>query len=384
LQQNINYKLLILLLALLSAIGPFSVDTYIPSMPIIANEFNVEIDKIEHSLSLFLVGMCIGLFSGGILSDRVGRKKTSLLGLAGFSISSFMIFFTTSVDSLYLYRFIEAIFAGIIVINSPATVRDLFNGKEAARVFSFISTISMLAPILAPIVGSTIIHFVDWRYIFLFLSLYGVVVFIFIYFKLPETYTYHKRSIVESYLSVVTHKVAIWYILALSITFSGMFVFITKSAFIYIDYFGVDTDYFPLFFGADVALIILFARYNIKLINKYKVVSIVKVGISIQFLSAFLLLFFSIEPSIVSTFILLTINVSMMGLIFGNLNSLTLEYFGKNSGVASAVIGILNFGLASIVSFSVSLFHTPNFLPISISLVITSTLAFLFVSKNRD
>lgn len=379
--QNINRTILIPLLALLSAIAPFSIDTYIPAISIISNEFNVHIDMVEHSLSIFLIGMCLGLLVGGILSDRIGRRKTSLIGLINFAIFSLVLFFTTSIEYLIIIRFLEAIFAGIIVINSPATVRDLFKGKDSAQVFSTISTFSMLAPILAPIIGSFIIHFVDWRYIFLFLFFYASIVAIFIYLKLPETYTYNKKNIIETYTSVIKHKIAIRYILALSITFGGMFVFITKSAFIYIDYFGVSTDYFPIFFGSEVFLIIIFSRYNIKLINKYQTQNLVKFGIAIQFITAVIFFIHSFNPNLYFTFFILSINISMMGLIFGNTNSLILDFFEKNSGVASAVVGITNFGLASIISFVVSLFHTQDFFPIAIALIFTSTLAFIFMSS---
>lgn len=381
--QQISSGLLILILGLISAITPFSIDIYIPSIPTIAKDFGVEISYIEFSLSIFLFGMCFGLVFGGIMSDKLGRKKTLLIGLSSFFVISLLLFFSTSLYQLLAFRFVQAIFGGMIVVNSSAIVRDLYSGKEMAKMFGLIGSISMLAPIVAPFVGSLILNFFSWHYIFLFLALYAMVVVYIIYFKLTETYTYKQVDIKASFLSVIKNKKAMYYIMTLAVSFGCLFIFITKSAFIYIDYYGVDTRYFPIFFGADVLFLVLIARYNIVFISRYKIESIIKFGIILQIVSACIFLLLSSDISLYTTFVLLTINVSMIGFIFGNINSLVLEYFPHNSGVASSVIGIINYATASIISFGIAFIHDNTLIPIALSMLIANLLAIYFMYKGE-
>lgn len=203
-----NHITLIILLAVLSSVTPFAVDTYLPSMPSIAQDLSVPINKIEVTISIFLIFFALGQLVGGVLSDKIGRKKAVLIGLAGYSLSSLMLFFTTSLEFLYFFRATQAFLGAMATVNSGAIVRDLFHGKEAAKIFSAIASIMMIAPMVAPAFGSLVISFFTWNYIFLFLALYSFIVFLFIYFKLPITGTKSKTKIKEAYKKVLTHKKA--------------------------------------------------------------------------------------------------------------------------------------------------------------------------------
>ncbi|WP_458701722.1 multidrug effflux MFS transporter [Sulfurospirillum sp. 1307] len=378
-----NHKLLIVILAALSSIAPISIDTYIPSIPSIAEYFVVSIDKIELTLTLFLFGFATGQLFGGAISDRIGRRKTSLVGLFGFSVFSFMIIFSSSVYELWILRVIEAFFGGLIVVNANASVRDMFSGKEASRIFTIIGTISMLAPLLAPAIGSFILHFFSWKAIFVFLGSYTLVVFVLVYLNLQETFTYVKQNILESYKNVLTNKDAKPFILVFPIIFSGMFIFISKSAFVYIEYFKVSTDWFPLFFGADVIFVMIMARVNLRLLKKYETVSIIKFGVFMQLIIALALVIALAHPSLTVMFILLTAHVSMLGIIFGNLTATILENFSKNAATATAVIGVLNFSVGAVVATGVSLFHDTSLSSVSIGMFTTSLLAYLLFPKAR-
>ena len=184
-KKPINHIYLIILLSILSAVAPVAVDTYIPSIPTMASDFNVGIEQVELTLPIFLIGFAIGQIFGGTLSDTMGRRKSSLIGLLGFTFFSFIIIFSTHIYELWAYRFIEAFFGGLIVVNASASVRDLFHGKQAAKVFSLIGTVRGVAPLLAPAIGAFIIHFYSWEAIFIFLTLYSLsfTFFIYKYFK---------------------------------------------------------------------------------------------------------------------------------------------------------------------------------------------------------
>ena len=224
-----NHLQLILLLALLSSVTPLAIDAYLPAIPAMANDFGVAISNIEITISIYLFFFAFGKFVGGILSDRTGRKNTAMLGLFGFCISSFILFLANTLELLYIFRGIQAFFGAMAVVNTGAIVRDLFKGKEAAKVFSTIASIMMIAPMIAPTLGSLVISFFVWNYIFLFLGIYSLFVLILIYFKLPVTGVRSNTKIVQAYLNVLKHKQAIAYILAVSFAFAGMFIFIQKA-----------------------------------------------------------------------------------------------------------------------------------------------------------
>ena len=158
-KKTSNHLYLAILLASLTSVGPMGIDTYIPSIPDIAKSFYTSIEKVELSLSIFLIGLSFGQIFGGPISDNYGRKKSSIIGLLGFSFFSFLIIFSQSIYEVWIYRFFEAFFGGIVLINTSAVVRDKFKGNEAAKMFSIIGTARSIAPLIAPAIGAFIIHF---------------------------------------------------------------------------------------------------------------------------------------------------------------------------------------------------------------------------------
>jgi DHA1 family bicyclomycin/chloramphenicol resistance-like MFS transporter len=381
-QKTINHKLLIVILAALSSIAPISIDTYTPSLPMMAVGFGVGIEKMELTLTLFMFGFALGQLFGGPISDNIGRKKTSLLGLIGFSIFSFMIMYSSSLSEIYLLRIIEAFFGGLIVVNANAIARDLFSGQEAARVFTLIGIVRMIAPLIAPAIGAFIIHFYSWQHIFLFLSIYALILALMVQINIKETLVYVKQNVIKSYLSVLTHDKAKNLILLFGVIFAGAFIFISKAAFVYIEYFGVSTDWFPLFFGTDMIFIMIMARANIRLIKKYEIISVVKFGIFMQFLISIVLLFSLIYPNLWIIFILLTLYLGMLGMISGNLTALILEHFPNNSGTASATFGVLNVTIAGTVASTVTFFHDGTLWSVAIGIFTTSLIAYLLSSRS--
>ena len=378
-----NHITLILLLAVLSSVTPLAVDAYLPSMPDIAQDMGVKINKIELTISIFLIFFAIGQLSGGILSDRLGRKKTALLGLFGFCISSFALFFSNSLESLYFFRATQAFFGAMATVNSAAIVRDLFHGKEAAKIFSAIASIMMIAPMIAPALGSLVITFFTWNYIFLFLGIYSLVVLVLIYFKLPLTGVKSKTKIKEAYKRVLTHKQAMGYILSVAFGFSGMFIFIEKSSFIYMEYFLISKEYFPLFFGANVLMMIILTKVSTKLIQTIETKKVLKFGIILQLIAGLALVGFSFDASIYTIFASMVLYVGSLGFIFGNAMALALDYFKEDSGVANSVIGVSEFTIAGIIGFLASLVHSTTLTPVFLMMVATSLLALISLRLSK-
>ncbi len=383
-KKPINHIYLIILLSILSSVAPIGVDTYLPSIPDIALAFNVSIEKIELSLSIFLIGFSIGQIFGGPISDKYGRKMSSVFGLLGFGFFSFVIIFSSTIYELWIFRFFEAFFGGIVVVNAAAAVRDRFHGAEAAKVFSLIGMVRSVAPLVAPVIGAFIIHFYSWKAIFIFLTIYAFVVAFFIYRDLEESYTYSKQNVIESFKTVLSHKVAIKSMLVLGFSFGGFFIIVAKTSFIYIEYFKISTDYFPLFFGVNFIVLMLMIKVNVNLLKKLHPISLVKIAVLVQIISGALLALNYENISLVLTMVLIASYMSMMAFIFGNCMALTLEHFPKNAGVASGVIGVVQFGLGAIVSSIALSYHDGTVFPIGVSVCFISILAFLVIKNYKN
>ncbi|WP_148624839.1 multidrug effflux MFS transporter [Aliarcobacter cryaerophilus] len=382
-RKSINHLYLIILISILSSVAPMGVDTYLPSIPEIAKYFDVNIHKVELSLSIFLIGFAIGQIFGGPISDRYGRRVGSIVGLLGYALFSFLIIFSSSIYELWIYRFLEAFFGGITVVNATAAVRDRFSGQEAAKVFSLIGMVRSLAPLLAPVFGAAIIHFFPWEGIFVFLTIYALIVAFFIYKDLPESFTYTKQNIVESYKLVLTHKKAMKAMLVLAISFGAFFIIIAKTSYIYIEYFGIKTDYFPIFFGINFIILIAMIKVNVNLLKTYEAKNIAKYATLVQFCVGIIFLLIHKDMNLILTVIIIASYMSMMAFIFGNCMSLAIEHFSKNAGVASGVIGVLQFGLGAIISSVALNFDNNGFFVIAFSITFLSIISFLIIRSYK-
>lgn len=382
-KKSINHIYLIILLSILSSVAPMGVDTYLPSIPDIAKSFDVSIHKIELSLTIFLIGFSVGQIFGGPISDRYGRKMSSVFGLLGYALFSFIIIFSSTIYELWLYRFFEALFGGIVVVNAAASVRDRFHGAEAAKVFALMGMVRSLAPLIAPAIGAFIIHFFTWEAVFIFLTIYALVVAFFVYKDLDESYTYTKQNVIESYKIVLKNITALKAMLTLGFSFGGFFIIIAKSSFIYIEYFKITTDNFPFFFAINFIILMIMIKVNVTLLKKHSPIELVKMAILVQIISAGLFALNYENISLLTTVILIAFYMSMMAFIFGNCMALALEHFPKNAGVASGVIGVLQFGLGALISSIALSFHDETFFPIGVSICIISILAYIIMSTYK-
>jgi MFS transporter, DHA1 family, multidrug resistance protein len=381
LKKTINKSYLLILLSILSAIAPISIATYLPAMPSMAVYYDLPISYIELSLSIFMLGFSLGQLFGGPLSDIKGRKYCSLLGLFGFSFFSFLIIFSSNIYELWIYRFLEAFFGGLIVINATAIIRDLFNGQEAIKFFSLLGSVRSIVPMIAPMIGAFILLFAPWQAIFIFLTLYSLFIAFLIIKDLEETFTYTKRNIFESYKNVLTHKKAMMIMFVLALGFSSMFSIITKLSFIYIGYFDLSINLFSIYYGLNFVLLMLFATLNTKFIKYFTQLYILKTAVILQIIFAAIFIFFNKDINLYFTIALIGIYISMNGLIYGNATALVLENFSKNAGVASALIGVVQFGLASIISSIIVSFHGESLLPIGIGMFVIPLISILILRK---
>jgi len=379
----------IFILAMLTTITPLAIDVYLPAFTQIANQFYTSIDQVEITLSIYLISFGLGQLLGGPLSDRYGRKIFIFGGLSIYILFSFLISQAVSVEQLWIFRAFQALGGGLAVVNTSAIVRDIYHGKEGAKIFSIISMIIMIAPMLAPVIGVGILYFFTWHYIFIFLSLYATLLLYFVS-KLPETSPKkNDGKLFSNYLVIFKNPKAMLLIFANGFGFSGLFIFITKASFIYMEYFKLESLYFTLFFAFNVMSLMAFSRLNIMLLEKYSSMRLFIVGVSLQLMVAITLFLFSSNPVLIGVIIGFMLYIGSLGFVFGNAISLLLEHFQKMSATATALNGVVGFIIAGVVGFIASTFHDGTLQPIFTLMMFTSfvslTLLFLTtrVSKHQ-
>jgi len=369
-----SIRSLAVLLAMLTAVAPFAVDMYLPAMQVMAKDLSVAIHYVEISISTFLFGFALGQLIGGPLSDRMGRKPIITLGLILFSITSSMLTQTESIDQLLILRALQAIGGGMATVNASAMIRDLFAGDEMAKVLSMVAIVMMSAPLIAPMLGALVVELFNWQSIFLSLSIYSFMVMLLLLWRLPETNPRklktetkqieqeEKSSLWQSYKRVLTHRQAMGYIVAISFGFSGMFVFITSSAFTYLEFFSVSVQQFPFLFGANVLVMMLMNRINVWALNHYPSKNILITGLMLQLACGITLIIASYtQPNLYLIVMLNMLFVGSLGLIAANATAGALNFFPDISGTATAVIGVTEFTLGALVGLLWSYLHELQF-----------------------
>ncbi|WP_027859292.1 multidrug effflux MFS transporter [Marinobacterium jannaschii] len=383
-------KSLVYSLACLMALAPFAIDTYLPSLPDIAKEFSAELHQVEASVAIYMLGYAIGQLFGGPLSDQMGRRLTAVLGCSLFMISSLLLAVSDSIDQLLLFRLIQAVGGGTATVVAAATVRDRFRGREAARVMSLIGMIMMGAPLIAPAVGAGILHFSGWRMIFVALAIYGGIAMTVSLLNLPSVTGRQKASASDQapadkskrglkaalagYTAVLKNGPARGYILTVGLAFSTMFIFLTESSFIYIVHFEVSPNHFPLLFGANIIVMMLFNRLNMRLLDRYSPHQLLRAGVSLQ-LTCAILLALSVQSGIINLPLavgLIMLTIGSLGMVFANGVSCYLEFFPNNAGTANAVMGCSQNIIAATAGSSATLLHDGTLAPVTLLMAATA------------
>lgn len=384
---------LAIILGTLIALGPLAIDTYLPALVTMAGHFQVPIHDVEISVSVYVLGVAAGQWLGGPFSDQFGRKPVAYIGLVMFVAGSLLIPFASDVEQLYLLRFLQALGGGATAVIAAASVRDHFSGKEAARVLTSIGLVMLLAPLLAPAIGSFLLHLAGWESIFFMLALYGLLLALVVAFLLPKVPSQGgeeplRKRLFTSYGRVIRQRRAMGFILANGLSFSAMFTFITDAAFLYMDYFGLSAAQFPIAFGANVVTMLAMNRLNVVLLRYYETAAIMRVGLMIQSSASVILLALAVTGLLTLWMVIPLIMVvcGMMALVMPNGIACFLSLFERDSGAATGLNGALQFLLAGIVGTVLGTLHNGTPLPMTLLMVIASVAAlalFLLLTPEK-
>ncbi|NYS60922.1 multidrug effflux MFS transporter [Vreelandella salicampi] len=377
--MQLNPRRVALLVAANTALAPFAIDAYLPAMSSLADSVKASIHHTELSISVFLFGFALGQLLFGPLSDRVGRKPVLMGGLVVFALASLMITQVESLPTLLAWRFVQALGGGACVVNSAAIVRDCFQGREAARVMSTMAMIMMLAPLVAPAVGSLLLYVAGWWLIFVFLAAYAGFLLWLLSTHLPETRDMtlpaaSPRQVLRNYASVLTHKEGMGYICAVAASFAGLFAFVTASPFLYLEYFSLSPALYPFVFGVNVVVIALSNRVNIYLLKNRTPQQNLRLGLAVQFFAASALVLMTLlgVASLPLVVVLVMMFTGMIGLITPNAISSLLDHFGHISATATALLGGIQFSSGALAGVMVGLFEVEHLWPMVLTMLAAS------------
>jgi DHA1 family bicyclomycin/chloramphenicol resistance-like MFS transporter len=382
---------LIVIIGCIAALGPFSIDMYLPGFPAIATDLNTDVAHVSLTLTSYFIGISVGQLIYGPLLDRFGRKKPLLIGLGIYAVAALACAFSPSIDWLIAMRLLLALGGCVGIVASNAIIRDRFPVHEVARAFSSILLVMGVAPIIAPTLGGMFMAHWGWRSIFIFLFAISVLLIGLIYKYLAESrgpdpsMSLKPKAVGSNFIQVLKNTDFLMYSLAGSIAMAAMFAYISGIPFILMDIYGLPEATFGWLFGMNAFGFILGSQVNRFMLKRYRVLSLT---LSTSFIQVFvtLALFFGVyflELPLVPFVALQFLVLFFLGFINPNSSALSLEPFTKNTGSASALNGSFRMGIGAVASALMGLLHDGTAVPMVGIIAGFSFVAFLLLYAGK-
>lgn len=374
---------LIIILASLVAFGPLSIDMYLPSLPDIAQDLGAAAEHIKRTITVFLIGFSVGMLLYGPLSDRFGRRQLLLGGIAAYLAATAGCMWAFSADQLLGWRLLQALGGASASVLARAVVRDVYPMSEAAKILSLMHIITMVATIAAPVLGSLLVLWLGWRAIFGFLFAFALLCWLLVWFKVPETLAPERRltslkQVFMAYYHIATDRRGLSYIVCMGMSFAAMFVYITASPFVYIDYFGMTPQQYALLFGLNIFGIMAMTFVNAAVVGRVGAQKMIQFGASMVLFAglALGLLGYSGWGGLWGIVVGLWLLVAMTGSLSANCIAQLMGLFPQQAGAAAGLAVATQFGLGALFSLMVSQFVAVDPQPMVGMIAVASVLCF--------
>ncbi|WP_347455206.1 Bcr/CflA family multidrug efflux MFS transporter [Acinetobacter thermotolerans] len=365
-------NILIVLLSALVAFGPLSIDMYLPSLPAIAQDLESNVAAVQKTITIFLIGFSIGMLVYGPLSDRYGRKKLLMIGMLIYVLSTLGCIVTEHIEQLQIFRLLQAIGGASASVLSRALVRDLFTNTEIPKILSLMHIITMIATLIAPLLGAFIVQHFHWTGIFIFLLIYSLACMMWSKFTIHSPAPTHQPiGIIESYKAVLTNRHAWGFMLCNSFSFGGMFAYITASSFVFIHYYNFTPQQYAYLFAFNIFSIIIFTSINSRALRKYSAYQLLKIMAGISCAAGLYLAAITVLKLEAVIFLILglMVFVGVTGSIGANSIANLLKILPKQAGTTSGLAVSMQFAMGAVLSYIVSLFFVDNH-PASMNIVV--------------
>ena len=368
-----NPVFIILILGVLSAIGPFSIDMYLPGFPDIAKDLKTTVAEVAYSLSSFFIGISVGQFLYGPLLDRFGRKKPLYIGISLYLLASACCAMARSVELLIILRLFQAIGACACLVASRALVRDLFPVEQNAKIFSQLMLVIAVSPIVAPTLGGYLAAGLGWKYIFIVLAFIAAAILVAVHFALPEGRQPDKQMslqpgpIISGFFNVLKEPQFYTYAFTGATASAGLYAYIAGSPAVFMELFRVSERQYGWIFAVVAMGLIGCSQLNSVLLRTYKSEQIIRVALICQSVTGVLMFTGSLLGwlGLFGTITLCFLFLCCQGCIFPNTSALSLALFGRTAGTASALLGGIQMSIGALASAIVSFLNDHTALPMT-------------------
>jgi DHA1 family bicyclomycin/chloramphenicol resistance-like MFS transporter len=388
-----NRIFIIVILGALATISPFAIDMYLPAFPEVAAALHTSTARVQLSIVSYFAGFSIGQLIYGPLLDRFGRKRPLYVGLALYVVASIFCMVSANVKFLIAMRFIQAIGGCSAGVAGMAMVRDFFHVDETAKIISILILILSVSPFLAPSVGHFVAEHFGWRWVFVLLAAFSLLMLVVCRLCLPEGHTADVNvslklmPVVRNYAEVLKEPQFLTYALSGSFAFSGLLVYVSSSPIIFMEVFHVNGAQFSWIFATMAVGFIGANQVNVFLLRKFSSAQIfyatllVECPVVLMFLVGTYFNWLGLPAVLVLLFIVL----SSLGLAYPNAAALSVVPFDHNIGSASAMLGFLQIGIAVLASSLIGLTNSHTMTPVALIVAVTSWigLVILLIGKRR-
>ncbi len=382
---------LLLVLGGLAALGPFSIDMYLPGFAAIAGDLNCGMEGVGYSLTAYFVGICFGQLIYGPLTERYGRKPPVLAGLAIYTISSAACAAATGIHGLIVLRLLQALGGAAGMVSGRAIVRDLFPTRLVAKFFSSLMLVMGAAPIIAPIAGGAVIAAFGWRSVFIILTLFGSFMAVAVMRYLPESkdadpsVSLAPAKIVKSYFEVLKNREFMINGFASGVLGATLLAYIGGSPFVFMKLFGLSEKQFGWLYAVNAFGLIAGSQLNHFLLKRFTNRAITIYAASLQLAAGLALCAasFYINTFRPVFYILIFTVLSLCGILNPNTTALALKSVGRTAGSGSSVLGFIQMTSGTLATFAVGFLHDGTALPMSLTLAALSSAGVLLLIIER-
>ncbi|RWA72517.1 Bcr/CflA family efflux MFS transporter [Mesorhizobium sp. M1C.F.Ca.ET.193.01.1.1] len=383
-------------LGLLSAIGPFAIDMYLPALPSIGEDLKAGTAAVQMSLLIFFLSMGFGQIVVGPISDMVGRKLPLYAGLALFMVGGVGSAMAPNIEWLIAFRFLQGLGASAGMAIPRAIVRDLHTGNEAAKLMSLLMLVFSVSPILAPLTGSQIIESFGWRAVFWTVTGAAALATILLATSLKETRSVEERAgssfgtALAGYRYLMGDRNFLGLVAIAGFGIASFFVYLSSSSFILIDHYGLSPSVYSVFFSINAVAFIGMSQLTGMLADRFglkRVVWVAVTGYATVMVALFAIMASGVDRLDVMA-ALLFVGYGFLGLVIPTTSVLAMEEHGEIAGTASALMGTLHFAIGALAMGVAGLFFDGTPLPmvagITLCAVISFTLAKVTLGRARE
>ncbi|HBY84373.1 MAG TPA: Bcr/CflA family drug resistance efflux transporter [Colwellia sp.] len=375
-QLKVSLKLLLPLLASILAVSPLAVDMYLPAMPTLAEHLNTPMSMVQNSLSIYLLGYALGLILFGPMADKHPRRTLVLLGIGGFFITSLLLPFVSNIEQFLTVRFFQAFVSSAATVVVPGAVREYY-GKDTAKGLSYVSMIMMLAPMIAPSIGSVLLLAHSWQLIFYVLAAYSLIVFLLVSYYLPNACELAsikgpgvkkaEMSFIQRYKIVLSNAEARLDIISSMMIALVFFAYITAIPFVYLTIFEVSEYTFSLLFALNILALMTAHFTNTRFVVRKGSRTMLRFGLTLATIAATALMLVNIfELSLIYTVVAIFPLMGSISMVAVNSDALILTKFPEHSGTVTAVIGTLRWGIGALAGPILAFFYDASSKPFAL------------------